>query len=80
MGSVEHGKLIIDRFAEIYSTMNILTLTRKDLRLDSTNKKAKDVSIYDINGSLRPVQEAEMVLFIDSPFMKILKCRYEIVE
>ena len=56
----------------------VLVLNRQDLTLESRNKEVKDISVYDVKCSLK-LARAEMVFFVDSPFMKVLKCRYEIV-
>lgn len=58
----------------------VLVLNREDLTLESRNKEVKDVTIYDIKYPSRYLARAEMIFFVDSPFMKVLKCRYEIVE
>ena len=58
----------------------ILYLDRKDLNLEGRRKDIKDIEFTDIANSIKPFREAEMVFFIDKSHMKILKCRYKIVE
>lgn len=58
----------------------VIVLGRQDMTLESGKKEVKDITIYDVKGSLKPMWKAEMIFFVDSPYMKVLKCRYEIVE
>ena len=58
----------------------ILYLGRQDLTLEARGKKVEDILTTDIATSFKPVQRAEMVFFITEGLMKILKCRYKIVQ
>ena len=57
----------------------IVYLDRKDLNVKGREKKFEDVEICDIADSLKPIQRADLVFFVEKGLVRILKSRYVIV-